>query len=145
MTETNGVVSEVSGGVATVEVMATSGCGRCHEPGGCGGGLLNGAKACAKKYEVENSIGAKPGDEVTLVAPDGAVLTAALWAYGLPCFAAIAGAALGLAFSGSESASVLGGLAGLLVGVGMIRLVRRPGWRQPGMEVRFRESPSGLS
>lgn len=82
--QVTGVVSELAGDCAIVEIAATTGCGRCHEPGGCGGGLLTGEYACKRRYRVPNPQGVQPGDQVVVSIPEGRVLSAALWIYGLP-------------------------------------------------------------
>lgn len=88
-----GVVSELAGDDAIVEIASTSGCGRCHEPGGCGGGLLTGEYACKRRYRVPNPQGVQPGDQVVVSIPEGRVLSAALWIYGLPMLLGLVAAA----------------------------------------------------
>ena len=66
MTEIDGLVTAVGNGELWVEVRPQTGCGRCHEPGGCGGGMRNG-DGRVRHYRVSNAIGAGVGDRVLLV------------------------------------------------------------------------------
>ena len=59
------IVREINQADALVEI-EQGGCGRCHEPGGCGGQQLT-QMFCStpKTYRVANEIGAGVGDRVT--------------------------------------------------------------------------------
>ena len=116
MTRMQGTVRRIQDGLAEVEVIRSSGCGRCHEPGGCGGGTLATGQACPKHYWLPNTIDARPGDKVWLTVQDGSVLRAALWAYGLPGGLMVAGAVLVSLLQGSDLMAFVGALAGLAVG-----------------------------
>ena len=92
----NGVVLRVEGRFAWVDVTVSQGCGRCNEPGGCGG--VNIAKpfgASSQVLRVLNEAGAVTGEPVGVVIDDGVPLKAALRAYAVPVFGVLAGAALG--------------------------------------------------
>jgi len=121
MSRVQGTVSRLEGDMAIVEVVRSSGCGRCHEPGGCGGGTVATAAACPRSYTLPNAIGAKPGDKVWLAVAEGSVLRAALWAYGLPGGLMLAGAALATMISASDLAAFGGALAGLAIGYLLLR------------------------
>lgn len=114
-----GVVRRVEEGDAWVEVAVGGGCGRCNEPGGCGG--VNVARPLALQstnVRVANRIQARPGDTVAVVVDDGVPLRAALLAYGWPVLGIIGGAAAGtLAASPGQGdlLASLGALAGGLV------------------------------
>ena len=127
MSEVDGIVIAVEDGVAVVETgPRAAGCGRCHEPGGCGGGLLNMRDSGGtRRYRVDNAIQAHAGDHVSLCAQEGAVLTAAMYSYGLPLLLIILGAALGTWRFGGDAAAVAGGLAGLAAGLILLRAVAR--------------------
>lgn len=103
-----------------------SGCGRCHEAGGCGSGLLNKSlrPQWLNTYRLPNLVGATVGDRVILSIQEGAVLRAALMAYLLPVLLLIAGAAVGTAFSDAELTALLGASAGLVLGVLILRLAQ---------------------
>ncbi len=109
------IVREINQADALVEV-EQGGCGRCHEPGGCGGLLQLTRMFCStpKTYRVANEIGAGVGDLVTIAIAAGSVRRSANLAYVLPLTATIAGAVLGMLL-GDDPGAMLGGLAGLLV------------------------------
>ena len=109
------VVREVNQAGTLVEVQEQRGCGRCHEPGGCGGQQLTQIFCSTPKtYRVANAIGAVVGDRVTIAISAGSVRRSANLAYVLPLTATIAGAVLGMLL-GDDPGAMLGGLAGLLV------------------------------
>ena len=124
MTEIDGWVTAVGNGELWVEVRPQTGCGRCHEPGGCGGGMLNG-DGRVRNYRVSNAIGAVVGDRVLLGVENGAVLRGALIAYGIPGLLVIAGAAAGTIATGSDAVAAAGAVAGLLCGAGVLRAMRK--------------------
>lgn len=119
MTEVEGVVKSVEGRIAEVEVVRSSGCGRCHEPGGCGGGEQ---QVCRNVYRLSNDVGAKAGDEVWVSIAEGSVLKAALVAYGVPGVSLFLGAVLAMATLGGDLAAFGGALLGLMFGYALLRL-----------------------
>lgn len=106
------VVRALDGQNAVVEV-EEGGCGRCHEPGGCGGQHLT-QMFCqgAKTYRVENAVDARVGDHVTVAISAGSVRRTANLAYGIPLLAVIVGALLGMPLGG-DGGAVLGAVSGL--------------------------------
>ncbi|WP_346286795.1 SoxR reducing system RseC family protein, partial [Zoogloea sp.] len=109
-----GVVRRLEAGDAWVDVAVNGGCGRCSEPGGCGG--VNIARPLAlpsKVVRVANHIQARPGDAVALVVDDGVPLRAALLAYGWPVLGVIAGAALGTLVASPGQGDLLAALGAL--------------------------------
>jgi len=85
-------VSRVENGQAIVEIVRSVGCGRCHEPGGCGG--VDISAGCRNSYVLPNTIDARPGDQVLVVVAEGSVLRAVALAYGLPGAGLVAGTVL---------------------------------------------------
>lgn len=127
-TDVNGVravVRELLGEQAIVEI-ATAGCGRCHEKGGCGGQQLT-QMFCRgpRRYQVENAVGARVGDPVLVVVDAGALRRSANLAYVLPVAALILGALLGNWLAADVGAIVGGGLA--LCGAFVVVRVKVPG------------------
>jgi sigma-E factor negative regulatory protein RseC len=113
MIEVKGTITALDGDHASVRITG-EGCGRCHEPGGCGGSNLTQAFCLSPKiYRVLNPGGAKPGEEVVVVIRDRMLFRSAIAGYGLPLFGLFAGAALGLA--SGETSSIIGAGCGLLV------------------------------
>lgn len=90
------------------------GCGRCSEPGGCGGARI--AYAFGRPNEVfriDDAGHFVPGDRVVLTIEDGAALGAALATYGVPTFGALLGTAVG-AWMGNDTGAAIGLAAGLI-------------------------------
>jgi sigma-E factor negative regulatory protein RseC len=132
MIEAPGVVERVGADAVWVRLTAQqTGCGRCDEPGGCGGARI--AHAFGKPNEVfriDQAQGFEVGQSVRLVADERAALYAGLASYGLPTLGAIAGVALGTAVAASSGA-IVGLVAGLGLSVlGVRRLTAAAGWSQ---------------
>ena len=124
MIEAQGTVVSVDGGYAMVR-MDDTGCGRCHEEGGCGGHNL-GAMLCrtSRLHRVLNPAQASVGDRVTVVVAEGAVWRTAMLAYGIPLLLLILGAGLGMFLAG-DGAAIAGGVLGLCCGWGLARFLQR--------------------
>jgi sigma-E factor negative regulatory protein RseC len=117
---TRGVVRELDGEIALVEV-SQAGCGRCNEPGGCGG-LHPGKILCSSKprfFRASNPLGAQPGEAVEIAVNEGAIGAAATHAYVWPLLLLLLGGgltdlAVGRLFG--EWAAMVGALGGLAAG-----------------------------
>lgn len=130
-------VTALEGEWALLEVdHASGGCGRCNEPGGCRGGVLNQVfpKAC-QPLRLRNDIAARPGERVVVRIAEGGVLRAVLLAYLLPLFVAIVFAWCGTRMGG-DLAAVAGAVLGLVVGYAVTRTLQRThlGEMQPRMQ-----------
>ncbi len=123
--QVQGVVRSLDGDMALVEV-AQGGCGRCQEPGGCGGQSLT-QMFCSgpRQFRVENASGAQPGERVLVAVPDGAIREAAHRAYGWPIVALLFGGLTGQAVGGDLAA-----MAGALLGLAAAFLYLRYGTRR---------------
>lgn len=110
--EAVGVVIAVDRQMLTIELEA-QGCGRCHEPGGCGGQSLVQMSAGLKTYQLPNTIGASVGERVQLLIAGDLVRKAAISAYVIPLLLCIFGALVGQTLWGDLAA-----LAGSMIGVG---------------------------
>ena len=114
-------VIAIEDGMATISVERESACG--HDCGSCAGCGMQSARIIA---DAENSLGAKVGDMVEVESETAKVLKIAGVVYILPLvlfFAAYFALVLTVA---SETAAMLGGMAGFLLGVlCAIRLNRR--------------------
>jgi sigma-E factor negative regulatory protein RseC len=124
MIEEIGTVRAVSGREAEVECSGRSACGSCSVKSGCGTALLEQLFARrARLITVENPIGARPGDYVVIGLPEDVLVRTAVGVYLMPLLAMILGAAGAewlagmLAPQWTQGVSVIGGLAGLAVGV----------------------------
>jgi len=93
--------------------MDETGCGRCHEAGGCGGNTMS-KLFCStpRTFRVLNHGPLGVGDRVTIVIAEGAVRRSATLAYGCPLLALFVGA-----IAGSLLAGEMGAMAGSLCGV----------------------------
>ena len=112
MSEVGAVVSAVDGQHAWVEI-DQAGCGRCHEPGGCGGQKITQVFCSGpKRYRVPNHSQLQPGDRVRLGIPQMVLRRSATLAYVLPVLALLLGAGIGM-----EVAADLGAIAGAAIGL----------------------------
>ena len=113
MIDAQGTITAVNGDTAEV-LMDETGCGRCHEEGGCGGNNL-GKMLCAspRTFRVLNPGNSAVGDRVTVVIAEGAVRRSALLAYVVPLLALFIGALGGSALAG-EFGAIIGAVSGLL-------------------------------
>lgn len=131
MADAKGIITALDGEYALVQ-MDGSGCGRCHEPGGCGGVNI-GKMLCAtpQVFRVLNPARSAVGEHVIVMVPDGAVRRGALLAYGLPLLLLLIGAFTGLGAAGDLGAAV-GSVAGLAVSLPILRFsqVRNAASRQ---------------
>ena len=113
MLEATGTITALDGAYATVR-MDETGCGRCHEEGGCGGNNF-GKMLCSspQSFRILNPGNAPLSSRVTVVIADGAVRRSALLGYGMPLLALFAGAAGGMALLGEA-----GAIGGAIIGLG---------------------------
>ena len=118
-----------------VEVQRQMACANCDRAQGCQSDSLLGM-AKATRLQLPAADGFVAGDVVTLISRDGAVLSAALWAYGMPLLCMLGGAMFGQAdvfsFGGEKFVgSVSGAVLGLTVGFGWLLRLRpaSPQWQ----------------
>jgi sigma-E factor negative regulatory protein RseC len=99
----------------------TTGCGRCRQPGGCGGHQA-GRLFCQtpRTFSVPNPDRRQPGERVQIVLAGGSLGRSALHAYVQPLLALLAGALSGSAIAG-EAGAIGGAIAGLLLGWLLLR------------------------
>ena len=123
LVEAKGRVVEVENDLLLV-MLDAQGCGRCHEPGGCGGQSLAQLSESTRIYRLPNTIGAKIEDRVCLDIDTNQVRQAAVSAYIFPLALCFTGALLGQ-WQGGDLFAALGALAGLVAGWLRIRTSRR--------------------
>ena len=120
MSQCDAVVVETSGSEVWVEVPGRApACGNCKSADACQNGLL-GLSAGPRRYRVDNLIGARVGDHVSLTVADGTLWRASLASYVQPLLLAIAGAVVGQSVAGDAGAAV-GTLTGLGGGLALLR------------------------
>ncbi len=126
MIEARGKIAAIDGDYALVSISDT-GCGRCHEAGGCGGNNLTQMLCTSPKtYRVLNPRQARVGDSVVVVVAEKSVFRGAVAAYGLPLLALLAGALIGLALAG-EAGAIIGAVGGLFFSWCFLRMSGK--WR----------------
>jgi sigma-E factor negative regulatory protein RseC len=129
--EQTGRVLALDGDYALVQV-EQGGCGRCHEPGGCGGPQLTRIFGRASRQcRARNACGARPGDRVVIVLPAGVLARHATLGYGLPLAGLLAGAMIGEFLGKGNGGALAGAALGLLLVWRMLR------WRS----LRIAEDP----
>ena len=140
MVEETGTVIRVAGGTAWVQVERGTTCSHCSARSGCGVGLLG--QVFSRRpppLEVDNRLGAVPGDRVVVGVAGSGLVQGALWMYLLPLVLLVVFAAAGqeLAASGlapgSETPAIAGGLFGLGLGLWAARRASRRLGRRPGL------------
>ena len=121
MIEEDGIVVDVSGGVAKVSVLKKSACEQCAASGVCHPGDM-------EYLEAANPLGAKKGQKVKVVLAPQVYLKASLILYGVPMVTLVGGAIFGKNMAlrfGAEAASDLwafiAGFACMLVSFLFIR------------------------
>ena len=120
MSKCDAVVVQASGNQVWVEVPGRAPiCGSCKTAGACQDGLL-GLSAGPRRYRMDNLIGARVGDRVSLTVADGTLWRASLASYVLPVLLAIAGAAIGQS-QGGDAWALMGMLTGLGCGLVLLR------------------------
>lgn len=114
MIDAFGTITALDGEYAIVR-MDETGCGRCHEPGGCGGNNI-GQMFCGapRTFRVLNPSNSAIGDRVTIAIVEGVIQRSAVLVYGLPLVALFVGALGGSAIAG-EKGAILGAVCGLLI------------------------------
>lgn len=122
MIQERAVVVKVDGDHAWLERRGGGGCGGCSAAGGCGTRLLGSALGRRPvQLRARNLLHAAPGDEVIIGLAEGALLSGALRAYGLPLAAMLLGAG-GVRLLGADGdlAGALGALGGLALGLAWV-------------------------
>lgn len=103
--------------VATLEIVRQTACGLCGQTRGCGNsiwGKLFGHKSA--NFKAQNLINAKVGDSVIVGIDESALMKSALLLYIVPLVTMFFGTILASRVVGSEAASLLGAVMGLLLG-----------------------------
>ena len=125
MIDAQGTITSLDGDYAVIQMDETTGCGRCHEEGGCGGNNIAGNMFCnaPRTFRVLNSGRSAVGDRVTIVIADGAVRRGAALAYGLPLLGLLSCAIVGSVLAG-EIGAIVGAIGGLSCSWLALRCIR---------------------
>ncbi|MDX1803118.1 MAG: SoxR reducing system RseC family protein [Alcanivorax sp.] len=128
MIEEQGVVVAVEPGAIWVETVRASTCGACQARAGCGHHLINQQQSGqrARLRVVTDREDYRVGDSITLGLPEQALMQGALLVYGLPLLLLFTGALVGSCVPVTRvDASAVGGIAGLLAGFVINRVLSR--------------------
>lgn len=136
MIEERGTVVAVADKAVWVQTIRQSTCGSCSARKGCGqGALASMTDGRANQVRVHNGIGAKVGDQVTLGIEESQLLRASLLVYALPLMLLLGGALLaGAIWPGLDGPAIAGGLLGLALGFGLLKIVSRDGGDHPNLQ-----------
>lgn len=129
MLETRATIVQIRNDRAMVNAHQVGGCEQCNGQG-CGSSKVAQLFCTKPRYfEVDNPIGAQPGDEVIVSVADGAVLRGIALMYVLPILFMVVGAGLASWGIGTHDHSDLyvacGGGVALLLGFLVVRLVSK--------------------
>ena len=124
MIDAQGIITALDGEYAVVR-MDETGCGRCHEQGGCGGNNI-GKLFCSapRNFRVLNPGNSVIGERVTIAVAEGSLRRGAVLAYGFPLLALFVGALTGSALAG-ETGAIVGSICGLLFSWLLLRYAQR--------------------
>lgn len=116
MIDAHGTIISNDGDYAIVQ-MDETGCGRCHESGGCGGNNI-GRMLCVspRNFRVLNPKRLSVGGRVTVAVAEGSVRRSAAIAYVFPLLTLFLGAFCGF-FVAGDIGAIAGALGGLLLSV----------------------------
>lgn len=144
MIETPATVVDVKSGVAWVETVRQSACGKCGSAGSCGTSVF--AKlfgAPRSRLRIEDAQGLRIGEQVVIGIPDGTLVRASFVAYLIPLVFLIAAAGLATRLGAGEGSVALIGLAGLGIGLWLSgRLTGGPSARERYRPVLVRRGAS---
>ncbi len=118
------VIGLESSGRAVVKIRRAEACHSCAAKGAC---HTLGGKTQDISLVVENTLEAKPGDEVVLSLDESAVIKASAVLYLVPAAGLVVGAMSGWALGhqwgyGTDPSSIVGAIVGLALGLGLTRL-----------------------
>ena len=118
-----GIVESINGELAVVAV-AVQGCASCGERKSCGVGKISG-KVKTSRVTLPAPAGLQVGQAVTLSASQAAINRHAVLAYLIPASLLLMGTIAGDQVWLNDTGAAVGGLAGLLGGLFLIRVIPR--------------------
>ncbi len=130
MLEETARVVEVHDGVLVAETLSRSGCSHCSTSSCTTSVVAKLFGVRRNRLLLDNSLGAKPGDQVVIGIPDQLLVRASLTAYLLPLVVMLVITALGDMVGLNELLLSLLALVGLAVGLFTMRWVSRGGSSQ---------------
>jgi sigma-E factor negative regulatory protein RseC len=125
MLEETGTVVRIEPNALWVETLTQSACGACHARSGCGQHTLGKVMATTSTVRAllqgVSSTEFSLHQKVRIGIPEDVVVKGALIAYLTPLLLMLLIAVLAEALSGSEAASIVGGILGLVAGGAIVR------------------------
>lgn len=115
----NGLVKNIEGNFAFIEMELNSGCRTCENRAVC----MSGDKPALIK--IENTFGLSAGDKVEIDLPPKAKLSAGFLLFILPLIFLIIGYYIGYAVKPTEGAGIIGGAIGFFSGIADLILLQR--------------------
>ena len=131
MIEEHARVVAVQGDTALLQTQRQSSCGSCEVKSGCGTSVLAGIFGQKMtQLKVQNTLNARPGDEVVLGMEEHALVTGSLLVYGVPLLMLLLGALMGEAIASqlgmdAELLPVVAGATGFALAFLLVRGVLR--------------------
>ena len=131
MIEEHARVVAVQGDTALLQTQRQSSCGSCEVKSGCGTSVLAGIVGQKMtQLKVQNTLNARPGDEVVLGMEEHALVTGSLLVYGVPLIMLLLGALMGEVMASqwgmnAELLSVMAGATGFVLAFLLVRGVLR--------------------
>ena len=131
MIEEHARVVAVQGDTALLQTQRQSSCGSCEVKSGCGTSVLAGIVGQKMtQLKVQNTLNARPGDEVVLGMEEHALVTGSLLVYGVPLIMLLLGALMGEVMASqwgmnAELLSVVAGATGFVLAFLLVRGVLR--------------------
>lgn len=136
-------VVALAGDVVWLEPEQTSACGGCKAAGACG--VQPGSRRLvARRFSLPNSHGLAVGERVVVGVTDSTLLRAALTAYGLPLLVMLVAGVTTQKMVGGDGAAAVAAVAGLAVGLGLVRLWARRSAARGELTPHFIRRASGL-
>lgn len=117
-------VVAIEGGTAWLEPEQTTACGHCAGKAVCGV-APGSARLVARRFALANDHDFQVGERVIVGVPEESVRRAALTAYGIPLLLMLASGVTVQKLGGGDLESALATLAGLAVGIVVVRLRSR--------------------
>jgi len=130
MLEETARVIDIEDGLLIAETESRSACSHCSSSGCTTSVVAKLFGVRRNRLVMENSLDARPGDEVVIRIPDDLLVRASVMAYLLPLLTMLGAAALGDVLGMSEMFMSLLALAGLALGFLLVRWIIRRGPEQ---------------
>ncbi|WP_369602798.1 SoxR reducing system RseC family protein [Hahella sp. SMD15-11] len=138
MIRETGIVRETAPGRVWVETRQQSSCSHCKARDSCPSGAVAGLREGATcRIEIRTDEPLRPGDQVEIGLPEEALVRGAVTQYLLPLAGLVAGAVTGAHNGWPEGVQLLSALAGMGVGLMLVRRLQSQSPRAANLEPRI--------